>query len=142
MLLTICAFVRPSFFIFSLSSLTSISASTRLIENSNAISPSLVSFIPSANSFTFFPFEYGGLRYISKVGVVGSFLPSRISIILGKPSVTFISATPAKWNVFNVICVPGSPIDSADIMPTASPGVTLTSSYSCTVLSNIFFSFA
>jgi len=30
---------------------------------------------------------------------------------LGIPSVTFISPLPAKWNVFNVICVEGSPID-------------------------------
>lgn len=31
--------------------------------------------------------------------------------ILGKPNVTFRSDIPAKWKVFNVICVVGSPID-------------------------------
>lgn len=30
---------------------------------------------------------------------------------LGIPNVTFISPRPAKWKVFNVICVDGSPID-------------------------------
>ena len=34
-----------------------------------------------------------------------------ISLILGTPKVTFMLATPAKWNVFNVIYVAGSPID-------------------------------
>lgn len=32
-----------------------------------------------------------------------------ISLMRGTPSVTFMLATPAKWNVFSVICVPGSP---------------------------------
>lgn len=32
-----------------------------------------------------------------------------ISLMRGTPSVTFMDATPAKWNVFSVICVPGSP---------------------------------
>ena len=31
-------------------------------------------------------------------------------------------ATPAKWNVLRVICVPGSPMDCAPIAPTAVPG--------------------
>lgn len=39
----------------------------------------------------------------------------------GTPNVTFLSATPAKWKVFNVICVVGSPIDWAAIEPIASP---------------------
>ena len=34
-----------------------------------------------------------------------------ISLIRGTPSVTFIDATPAKWKVFKVIWVAGSPID-------------------------------
>jgi len=33
-----------------------------------------------------------------------------ISLILGTPNVMFMDATPAKWNVLSVICVPGSPI--------------------------------
>jgi hypothetical protein len=45
-----------------------------------------------------------------------------ISLIRGTPSVTFIEATPAKWKVFNVIWVPGSPIDWAPTAPTVDPG--------------------
>mmetsp|Transcript_38256 Transcript_38256/g.90450 ORF Transcript_38256/g.90450 Transcript_38256/m.90450 type:complete len:211 (+) Transcript_38256:668-1300(+) len=45
-----------------------------------------------------------------------------ISLIRGTPSVTFMDAIPAKWNVLSVICVPGSPIDCAPIAPTALPG--------------------
>jgi len=32
-----------------------------------------------------------------------------------------LPATPPTWNVLNVNCVPGSPIDCAAITPTASP---------------------
>lgn len=46
----------------------------------------------------------------------------KISFILGTPKVTFIEATPAKWKVFRVIWVLGSPKDYAVIAPTASPG--------------------
>jgi hypothetical protein len=35
----------------------------------------------------------------------------------------FIEATPAKWKVFNVIWVPGSPIDCAPTAPTAVPRI-------------------
>ena len=45
-----------------------------------------------------------------------------ISLILGTPSVTFMLATPAKWKVFKVIWVQGSPRDWAVIAPTPSPG--------------------
>ncbi|KAH3683385.1 hypothetical protein WICPIJ_005643 [Wickerhamomyces pijperi] len=45
--------------------------------------------------------------------------------------VTFIEATPAKWKVFKVICVPGSPIDCAPMAPTAVPGSTLARLYFC-----------
>ena len=34
----------------------------------------------------------------------------------------FMLATPAKWNVFRVIWVPGSPMLCAPIAPTAVPG--------------------
>jgi hypothetical protein len=44
-----------------------------------------------------------------------------ISLIRGTPRVTFIEATPAKWNVFRVIWVPGSPIDCAPTAPTVEP---------------------
>lgn len=41
---------------------------------------------------------------------------------LGMPKVTFISPLPAKWKVFSVICVEGSPMLWAARRPTASPG--------------------
>jgi len=43
------------------------------------------------------------------------------SLIRGTPCVIFIEATPAKWKVFKVICVDGSPIDVAATAPTAVP---------------------
>ena len=46
----------------------------------------------------------------------------RISLNLGIPRVTFISPLPAKWKVFRVIWVDGSPIDWAARTPTGSPG--------------------
>mmetsp|Transcript_37049 Transcript_37049/g.110742 ORF Transcript_37049/g.110742 Transcript_37049/m.110742 type:complete len:287 (-) Transcript_37049:332-1192(-) len=52
-----------------------------------------------------------------------------ISLMRGTPSVMFIEATPAKWNVLSVICVPGSPIDCAPTAPTAVPGSTLLARY-------------
>src|SRR3989338_1655661 len=70
---------------------------------------------------------------------LSSFLPSRISMIRGSPTVTFISATPAKWKVLSVICVPGSPMDSAEMRPTHSPAQTWACSYSLRTASNIFF---
>jgi hypothetical protein len=45
------------------------------------------------------------------MGVLISFAALMISFIRGTPSVTFMEATPAKWKVFRVIWVPGSPID-------------------------------
>ncbi len=52
-----------------------------------------------------------------------------ISLIRGTPCVMLMPATPAKWNVFRVICVPGSPIDCAAMAPTADPGSTFALSY-------------
>ena len=40
----------------------------------------------------------------------------------GTPSVTFFAETPAKWKVFSVICVAGSPMDCAATVPMPSPG--------------------
>lgn len=42
-----------------------------------------------------------------------------ISFKRGTPSVTFMLATPAKWKVLSVICVPGSEMLCAPIAPTA-----------------------
>mmetsp|Transcript_14913 Transcript_14913/g.56588 ORF Transcript_14913/g.56588 Transcript_14913/m.56588 type:complete len:373 (-) Transcript_14913:3034-4152(-) len=54
-----------------------------------------------------------------------------ISFSRGTPRVTFMLATPAKWNVFSVICVPGSLMDWAPMAPTASPGSTMPRVYLC-----------
>lgn len=45
-----------------------------------------------------------------------------ISLMRGTPSVMFMEATPAKWKVFRVIWVPGSPMLWAQSAPTAEPG--------------------
>ena len=58
----------------------------------------------------------------SMMGVEMLALALMISLIRGTPSVTFMLATPAKWNVFSVICVAGSPSECAPTAPTASPG--------------------
>ena len=47
------------------------------------------------------------------MGVEIVLLALMIAVSRGTPSVTFIDATPAKWNVLSVICVPGSEIDCA-----------------------------
>jgi len=47
-----------------------------------------------------------------------------ISLNLGTPSVTFFAEIPAKWKVFRVIYVAGSPKLYAAIAPTISPGET------------------
>mmetsp|Transcript_24647 Transcript_24647/g.57395 ORF Transcript_24647/g.57395 Transcript_24647/m.57395 type:complete len:307 (+) Transcript_24647:583-1503(+) len=52
-----------------------------------------------------------------------------ISLIRGTPRVMFIDATPAKWNVLSVICVPGSPMDWAPTAPTAVPASTCARTY-------------
>ena len=48
-------------------------------------------------------------------------LASNSSITLGRPEVMSSPAIPPVWNVLIVNCVPGSPIDWAAIIPTASP---------------------
>jgi hypothetical protein len=55
------------------------------------------------------------------IGVLMILAALMISLIRGTPKVTFMAATPAKWKVFNVICVPGSPIDCAPTAPTVDP---------------------
>ena len=49
------------------------------------------------------------------------FRASKISTTRGRPCVMSAPATPPVWNVRIVSCVPGSPIDWAAMMPTASP---------------------
>ena len=55
------------------------------------------------------------------IGVLMTLAALMISLIRGTPSVTFMDATPAKWKVLSVICVPGSPIDCAPTAPTVEP---------------------
>ena len=46
---------------------------------------------------------------------------SKSSSTRGRPAVMSMPATPPVWKVRMVSCVPGSPIDCAAMMPTASP---------------------
>mmetsp|Transcript_63111 Transcript_63111/g.150779 ORF Transcript_63111/g.150779 Transcript_63111/m.150779 type:complete len:224 (-) Transcript_63111:2635-3306(-) len=46
------------------------------------------------------------------------------SLSRGTPRVTFLAPTPAKWKVFRVICVAGSPTLCAASVPITSPGFT------------------
>jgi hypothetical protein len=55
------------------------------------------------------------------IGVLMVLAALIISLIRGTPNVTFMDATPAKWKVFSVIWVPGSPIDWAPTAPTVDP---------------------
>ena len=51
---------------------------------------------------------------------------SKSSSTRGSPAVMSTpAATPPVWNVRMVSCVPGSPIDWAAMMPTASPDPTI-----------------
>eukprot|EP00659_Diplonema_papillatum_P008560 gene8559-biopygen8548 len=61
-------------------------------------------------------------RYPLMIGVLIVFDALMISLIRGTPCVMLMDATPAKWNVFRVICVPGSPILCAPMAPQAVPG--------------------
>ena len=63
------------------------------------------------------------------IGVLIVFEALIISLIRGTPCVILMPATPAKWKVFRVICVPGSPMDCAAMAPTAEPGSTWALSY-------------
>ena len=51
---------------------------------------------------------------------------SNSSTMRGRPCVMSAPATPPVWNVRMVSCVPGSPIDCAAMMPTASPIIAVT----------------
>ena len=54
-------------------------------------------------------------------GVEMVLLALMISLMRGTPCVMFMLATPAKWNVLSVICVPGSPMLCAATPPTGEP---------------------
>ena len=72
-----------------------------------------------------------------KDGFLGFSDNDKISSILGTPRVTFdLDATPAKWKVLSVICVVGSPILCAAIIPTISPGDTIDFLYVIKIVSS------
>jgi hypothetical protein len=71
-----------------------------------ALSVSSIETVPSTSAIFARPF---GLR------------ASNSSTTRGRPCVMSAPATPPVWNVRIVSCVPGSPIDCAAMMPTASP---------------------
>ena len=64
----------------------------------------------------------GSAKSTRMMGVATVLAALMISLMRGTPAVMFMLATPAKWNVLSVICVPGSPMDCAPTAPTALPG--------------------
>mmetsp|Transcript_74137 Transcript_74137/g.191239 ORF Transcript_74137/g.191239 Transcript_74137/m.191239 type:complete len:241 (+) Transcript_74137:2052-2774(+) len=62
------------------------------------------------------------LRKTAREGVLTVLATLINSLSRGTPSVTFFAPTPAKWKVFKVICVAGSPTLCAARTPTVSPG--------------------
>ena len=72
----------------------------------------LPSFVLSIRDFTRYAVDLKMdlERVTSMIGVEMFFTALMISLMRGTPCVMFIEATPAKWNVFRVICVDGSPV--------------------------------
>lgn len=64
----------------------------------------------------------GFLSLMVIIGVRMLGLALMISLIRGTPCVILMDAIPAKWKVFSVIWVAGSPMLCADMAPTGSPG--------------------
>ena len=64
----------------------------------------------------------GSAKRTLMIGVATLLAALMISLMRGTPRVMFMLATPAKWKVLRVICVPGSPMDCAPVAPTALPG--------------------
>ncbi len=74
---------------------------------------------------TFRPFSVSSIATVPST-VASSAWPfglraSKSSTTRGRPCVMSAPATPPVWKVRSVSCVPGSPIDWAAMMPTASP---------------------
>mmetsp|Transcript_3419 Transcript_3419/g.10009 ORF Transcript_3419/g.10009 Transcript_3419/m.10009 type:complete len:241 (+) Transcript_3419:2056-2778(+) len=63
-------------------------------------------------------------RNTAREGVLTFLATLMSSLRRGTPSVTFFAPTPAKWKVFSVICVAGSPTLWAARTPIVSPGNT------------------
>ena len=95
---------RGSWYSFSSAARRSVGASGIVIFGPRSVSSTLTR--PPISASTAAPF---GLR------------ASKISTTRGRPCVMSAPATPPVWNVRIVSCVPGSPIDCAAMMPTASP---------------------
>ena len=62
----------------------------------------------------------GSAKRTLMMGVATLLAALMISLMRGTPAVMFMLATPAKWKVLSVICVPGSPMDCAPTAPTWS----------------------
>jgi hypothetical protein len=58
---------------------------------------------------------------VADLGLALGIRATNSSSTRGKPAVMSSPATPPVWNVRIVSCVPGSPIDCAAMIPTASP---------------------
>mmetsp|Transcript_20857 Transcript_20857/g.58529 ORF Transcript_20857/g.58529 Transcript_20857/m.58529 type:complete len:238 (+) Transcript_20857:177-890(+) len=69
-------------------------------------------------------FPRSPFRNTASDGVFTVFATLMSSFSRGTPRVTFFAPTPAKWNVFKVICVAGSPTLCAARVPTISPAKT------------------
>ena len=90
------------------SSCSTYSGSTTVsVADPGRVSSSLISTQPST-----------GATYARAFGLRAS----NSSTTRGRPCVMSAPATPPVWKVRMVSCVPGSPIDCAAMMPTASPG--------------------
>ena len=85
------------------------SPAASVIVTLSPLSVSSTATVPSTVASSAWPF---GLR------------ASNSSTTRGRPCVMSAPATPPVWNVRRVSCVPGSPIDWAAMMPTASPMAT------------------
>lgn len=87
----------------------------------------LRSVVCSSRHSTFFAFSASlaapPVRNTVSEGAFGFFEMLMISFRRGTPRVTFFDDTPAKWNVFSVIWVAGSPSDCAANAPTISPAL-------------------
>lgn len=104
---------------------------TRLSLQSFAPITSSIAFkiLPSTNFYTefftvnaYYFVSWPLISFIVMIGVVIFLVLLIISLMRGTPWVIFILEIPAKWKVFRVIWVAGSPILWAVRAPIASPG--------------------
>jgi hypothetical protein len=88
--------------------------------------PTFLRVVCSSRQSTFLAFSASlaaaPVRKTVSEGAFGFLEMLMISLRRGTPSVTFLEDTPAKWKVFSVIWVAGSPRLWAASAPTISPG--------------------